>query len=212
MTRLQQIDELTRGIHYHLGADDNCYFFFEYTSRRNYSFSETNQLISNLKKSPLRRGRPEYQHKERAIAGLSALFSGALNADWLKDAVLVPVPPSKMAGDPEYDDRMERICRGIQFNGQLNVKNIVRQTKSYQASSSSGDGRITVDGLLSIYGIDESVANPPPKYIGIVDDVLTAGTHYRAMHTVLSKRFPESKITGLFVARRILPDDDLHDF
>lgn len=212
MTRLQQIDELTRSIHYHLGEDDNCYFFFEYTSRRNYSFSETNQLISNLKKSPLRRGKPEYHHKERAIAGLSALFSGALNADWLKDAVLVPVPPSKMLGDPEYDDRMERICRGIQFNGQLNVKNIVRQTKSYQASSSSGDDRITVDRLLSIYGIDESVANSPPKYIGIVDDVLTAGTHYRAMHTVLSKRFPESKITGLFVARRVFPDDDLHDF
>lgn len=67
MTRLQQIDELTRGVHHHLAAADNCYFFFEYTSGRNYSFSETNQLIANLKKPPSRRGRSEYQYKERAI-------------------------------------------------------------------------------------------------------------------------------------------------
>lgn len=112
-----------------------------------------------------------------------------------------------MIGDPEYDDRMERVCRGIQFGGTVDVRNIVRQKQSYQASSSSPDFRITVDGLLEIYEIDESKIEKVPKYIGIVDDVLTAGTHYRAMHTVLSRRFPDSKITGLFVARRVFPDD-----
>jgi len=39
--------------------------------------------------------------------------------------------------------------------------------------------------------------------IGILDDVLTAGTHFRAMQTVLSDRFPGVPIIGLFVARRV---------
>lgn len=66
---------------------------------------------------------------------------------------------------------------------------------------------MTVEELLQLYSIDESVAAPMPGAIGIVDDVLTAGTHYRAMHTVLANRFPGVPIIGLFVARRIFPDD-----
>jgi hypothetical protein len=33
--------------------------------------------------------------------------------------------------------------------------------------------------------------------------MLTAGAHFRAMKTVLSARFPQSKIAGFFMARRI---------
>lgn len=69
------------------------------------------------------------------------------------------------------------------------------------------DDRVAVVELLEVYSIDESLANPEPKVIGIVDDMLTAGTHYRAMHTILKIRFPHAHIIGLFVARRIFPDD-----
>ncbi|MET4369521.1 hypothetical protein ABIA99_002206, partial [Bradyrhizobium sp. LB12.1] len=52
--------------------------------------------------------------------------------------------------------------------------------------------------------IDESLCGQSaPKYIGIVDDMLTAGAHFRAANNILSKRFPTSRITGLFIARRI---------
>jgi hypothetical protein len=50
--RFLKIDDQNRGDHSHLTAADECYFLYEYTSRRNYSFSSTNQLISNLKKKP----------------------------------------------------------------------------------------------------------------------------------------------------------------
>lgn len=46
--RLTKIDELTIGQHYHLDASDTC-FFGEYTARKGFGFSETNQLIHNLK-------------------------------------------------------------------------------------------------------------------------------------------------------------------
>ena len=66
---------------------------------------------------------------------------------------------------------------------------------------------ISPDELIAIYRINEDIAAPPPRAIGVVDDVLTAGAHYRAMHTVLSARFPRVTIFGFFIARRVFPPD-----
>lgn len=120
---------------------------------------------------------------------------------------MVPIPPSKARTDKAFDDRMEQICRMVR-EGQ-DVRNLVVQNATMVANHARGtDDRVTVQELLDVYEIDEEQADPAPTHIGIVDDMLTAGTHYRAMHTILSERFPEAKIVGLFVARRIFPDDD----
>jgi len=88
------------------------------------------------------------------------------------------------------------------------VRNLVIQNVTMVANHAREAGdRATVEELLTAYSIDESLANPEPGIIGIVDDMLTAGTHYRAMQIVLSNRFPKATIIGLFVARRIFPDD-----
>lgn len=200
--KLTEIDDANRGDHFQLTADDKCYFLFEYTSSRNYSFSETNNLISNLKKKPSGAGRPGYQYKGRAIATCGDAFAKALNHKWLDYATLIPVPGSKIAGHIDYDDRMVKVCHRIRASPKLDVRSLVRQTQSYESSHTAGT-RISVKDLLAIYEIDEGAANPAPKAIGIVDDLLTVGVHYRAMHTVLSQRFPSVPITGLFVARRI---------
>jgi len=42
-----------------------------------------------------------------------------------------------------------------------------------------------------------------PKHIGLFDDVITAGSHFRAAKDLLQDRFPEAKIVGIFVARRV---------
>ncbi|MEG5551163.1 hypothetical protein UXO11_16360 [Enterobacter wuhouensis] len=65
--RLTQIDELIRVQHYYLEADDLCYFFGEYTARQRAAYSETNQLIMNLKKGNERRGLQDYHYKAAAI-------------------------------------------------------------------------------------------------------------------------------------------------
>lgn len=41
----------------------------------------------------------------------------------------------------------------------------------------------------------------------LIDDVLTAGTHYRAMHTVLAKRFSCVPIHAMFIAKRVFRPD-----
>lgn len=202
--RLSQIDDSTRGDHHHLAADDTCLYLYEYTSGRDYSFSATNNLISNLKKKPSQCSVQSLAHKTRVIGEAAIALRQSLNAGWLGFATLVPVPGSKARDHPDYDDRIERICRGI--GAQVDVRNLVVQTASTIASHEAAPGeRVTLEQLLQLYEIDEGAAAPEPRAIGIIDDVLTAGTHYRAMHSILSARFPAAPIIGLFVARRIFP-------
>lgn len=199
--RLLQIDESNRDQHARLTAEDQCYHIYEYTSGQTYAFSDTNNLINNLKKKPTS-SEAQLRYKRGAIRSCAGDFTKALNDKWLQVATLVPVPPSKAIGDPDFDNRMEQVARLIR-PGQ-DVRNLVVQRETTIAAHEAGPGeRVTVEQLLDLYVIDESLANPEPGVIGILDDVLTAGSHYRAMHIVLQRRFPQARIIGLFVARRV---------
>ena len=178
--------------------DHNCYYLLEYTAGKGYSYSSENSHIFNLKKRPSGRNAPGYFHKGRAIRQASEMFAEKLNIDSLKRSTLVPIPGSKIEGDPDYDDRMERVCRGICPN--LDVRALVKQKISTRASHSSPDNRITLQELLDALYIDESLTSPEPAWICVFDDVLAKGTHFRAMHQVLSGRFPNAKIWGFFIA------------
>ena len=201
--RLSEIDDSNRGAHYHLAPDDNCLYLYEYTSGQGYSFSTTNQLITNLKKKPTSSENERY-YKGQAIRECAVAFRESLNPGWLDVATIVPVPCSKAVGHPDYDLRMERVARLIRNTA--DVRNLVVQRQSTVAAHEAEPGqRITVEELLELYEIDETLANPPPRQFGILDDVLTAGTHFRAMSIVLGRRFPGLPIVGLFVARRVFP-------
>lgn len=203
---LSQIDESNRPDHARLNDSDECYYIYEYTSGRNFAFSATNGLISNLKKKPSSPANL-IRYKNEAISKCAEAFSSVLNPRWLDQATIVPVPGSKAVGDPEFDNRMERVARAIKSG--IDVRNLVRQRKSTTAAHEAGVGeRVTLQELVDLYEIDESLSTPAPKAIGILDDVLTAGTHFKAMKAVLSQRFPDAKIIGLFVARRVFANPD----
>ena len=201
--RFRKIDESNRGDHTRLHADDECYYLHEYTSGQSFIFGEANNLISNLKKSVEKVGKPEYLWKVRAMSRCSDLIGGAINADWLKTGVLVPVPPSKAKGHPHYDDRLSRICRGIAATHPIDVRELVVQRSTIRAAHENPGDRPSVAELESIYEVNENLCEPAFRAIAIVDDVLTAGTHYRAMHNVLCARFPWLPIVGMFIARRV---------
>ena len=61
---------------------------------------------------------------------------------------------------------------------------------------------VTITAWESVYAIDEGLTAQQPKWIGIVDDLLVTGCRFRAMSNVLRQRFPDARITGLFIARR----------
>ena len=204
---LSKVDELVRSDHFYLDGQDDCYFLREYTSHQPFQFSETNQLIYNLKKSPDRKGRPEYRHKESAIRQVAGELRDALNPDWLRFATLVPTPPSKARGDPLYDDRISRMLTAMGDN--LDARELVIQPASTTPDHGATARRLPAE-ISGLYQIDDRLVSPTPRLLGIFDDVLVTGAHYKAMKSLLRARFPDAPIVGLFVARRVfanLSDD-----
>jgi hypothetical protein len=197
---LIQFTDHTRAIHSHLHSTDDCYYLIEYTSNRSYDYSDANQFISNLKKSPLRRGSTEYWHKEKAIALAAQKLREQLPDEWLQSSTFVPVPPSKASDDPEFDDRLIQVLAQI---GAIDVREIVYQRESMEPTHALGGNRHSVEDLVDNYEIDENKTDPAPSHIVIFDDLLTAGTHFRAMRLVLGHRFPGVPFSGVFLARRV---------
>lgn len=216
LLRVQKIDSTNIGDHAFLTPDDDCYYVFEKTAHRDYSFSLANSLISNIKKKPSDRGKRGFEYKARDMERCSIWLRKLISTEWLQQGTMVPIPPSKAKDHPDYDDRMLRICKDIGTSAvPVDVRELVIQTKSFDADHTKkpGEARITVAQLLEAYQINEDVAAPTPTAIAIVDDMLTAGKHYRAMHTVLRARFPDVPLFGLFIARRVtLPEDAAGDF
>lgn len=203
-TRLTIIDQSSLSHHSFLRENDECYYLMEYIPRQNYTVGECNSLISNLKKSPLKKAKQEYYYKIDAIARCAKMLAAALSPDFKKIATFVPVPCSKAKDDPEYDNRIETICRCI--SPTADVRNLVIQTESRTASHTSSDGqRQSKDDLISIYQLTKELCTTPnvPSIIAIVDDVLTTGRHFRAMEAVLRTQFPNTRIVGIFIARRV---------
>ena len=63
--------------------------------------------------------------------------------------------------------------------------------------------RLRASDIEAMYGIDEALAAPEPGGVVVVDDLLTSGAHFRAAQRVLSRRFPDIDVVGLFLARRV---------
>lgn len=207
--RLRKIDETTIVDHTRLTLADECYYLYEYTSRAGYAHSPANNLISNLKKKPSLKGTFQYNYKIRAIDDVARTFGKALTPRFLDEATIVPIPPSKARGHPEYDDRMATICRKIRPERPPDVRELLVQKGSLAASHEAISGeRMSVEDLIANYEIDETLTLPTPTTIGLFDDVLTVGNHFRAAKAVLSARFPGVPVYGVFVARRIFATAD----
>jgi HAD superfamily hydrolase (TIGR01549 family) len=197
---LIKFNDETRGIHAYLYATDDCYYFIEYTKGKRFDYSDANGFISNLKKSPLVRGTMQWQHKIKALNDAARTLRAKLPAEWRSDSTFVPIPPSKAKNHPEYDDRMTQILAKIG----VDMRELVHQAASMAATHVSTQ-RHSVDQLAENYRINEDETNPEPTHIVIVDDMITAGSHFRAICKVLRRRFPKVPISGVFLARRVFP-------
>jgi hypothetical protein len=211
-SRLTKIDELTRADHYYLESDDECLFFGEYSARRGFAYSATNQLILNFKKPVRYRGTASWRYKTRDINAAAHAFSQNLDKAF-SQITLVPVPPSKLKTDPEYDDRIMDMLRALKAPAGItpDVRELVRQTCQMAAAHESND-RPPPDEWEKVYVIDEALAQKTPTWIGIIDDLLVTGCRFRAMSNVLKRRFPTARITGLFLARRVPEAADFSEF
>jgi hypothetical protein len=207
--RLQRIDEHTRPDHFYLDEGDECYYVFEYTARQEPPYDETSNLIFNLKKSVDRRGRPEYYYKERDIRRAGDYLRSVLNEEWLPTAMLVPVPCSKTRDHALYDDRMLQVLQRMTQNLACDVRELVIQTESLD---SFHDGcRLSPNQLRQYYELDEAICEwGRPREVAVFDDLLTTGSHFKAMKAIIGERWPNVPVSGIFIARRYIPHEELN--
>jgi hypothetical protein len=201
---LTKLDELYLPHHYYLTATDECYFGGEYTAGQGYAHSATNQLIHNLKKDMARRGLPEWRYKEGAIRQVAANLRDSLTPEFLASATFVPVPPSKVASDPEYDDRMTQVLQLL--GGHIDVRELVAQRESTERVHTAAS-RPKPPELYNNYEIVQPFTDPPPSQVAVVDDLLTTGAHFKAMQRILTETYPNIHVVGIFIARRV-PDTE----
>jgi predicted amidophosphoribosyltransferase len=207
--RLSKIDALLLEDYSYLNASDEYYFMREFTRGVGWKGGATNNLIDNLKKDMKYKGTKVLKYKTAAIKQAAAEFAGVLNKAWLQIATLVPVPPSKTTDHPDYDDRMTKILRLIGKYAGLtcDVRELVFQTEDMEPAHKR-KSRPRPEDYEAVYEINEKLADPCPKVIGVFDDMLTTGSHFRAMKHVLSNRFPGVEIIGFSVARRVIPESE----
>ena len=194
-----------------LRSGDKCYYFLEYTGGQGYQGSEANSSILNFKKSVTKAGTKEYEYKqeeiERAAQKIEAWFG-----EFLGEVVLVPIPPSKTTQNPEYDDRMSRVLHLVEElakkNGiQTKMLELIQQTEDMEPFHTS-ERRPTVAELKKIY----KPIIPPDKFeelsagkrILVFDDVLTKGTHFKAMQEIIWGVY-KREIIGIFLAVTVPP-------
>jgi hypothetical protein len=209
--RLTKIDDLTRPDHSYLAAADECYFLGEYTARKGFAFSATNHLIFNLKKSLDRRGRPEWPYKAVAIQTVAEALRASLNDNARRTLTFVPIPPSKAKTDPLFDDRLLQVLHGVWPGQAVDVRELIVQPVSTPAVHER-DQRPSPAELEAQYVIDRGLLHPRPQMIAVVDDLVTTGAHFVAVRNMLRREFPDTKLVGLFIARRVPEAVDVEDF
>lgn len=201
---LTRIDKLLLSDYRHLDSSDECYFLREYTPGHGYAWSIANGLISSFKTSPTLRDTPRWHEKGEALEQLARELQASVDPAWLRRATLVPIPPSKAPGHPEHDDRMLQLLRKL-GPGPLDVRELLYQARSMDAAHVSSV-RPRPDDIVTSYRIAKSLSMPEPTQIGLFDDVLTTGAHFKAAQEFLRAQFPGVPIHGIFLARTVRLD------
>jgi len=65
--------------------------------------------------------------------------------------------------------------------------------------------------LAAISALEQTLFAPTPAVIGLFDDVLTTGAHFKAAQSILQKTFPDVRVIGLFIARRVPETIDIEE-
>lgn len=201
------IDQTNWGEYYYIAASDVCLYIWERMSKvkaGEWHQYPANGLIANLQiplsaqtENPYR-----FKHKGSAIRYAAQALSPLLGN--LKHAgTFVPVPPSKRKGDPEHDDRLSKV---LQLAGVQDARELVLLHNTVDAKQKG----LRPQERAENYRINEHVAGaaPTPGTIFVFDDVLTTGSHFKAMEIVLAARFPGVPIVGVFLARAVRPPED----
>lgn len=151
---------------------------------------EHSSNLWNLKKTTDRKGKPEWYYKNEAIAKCSEFLN---NFDFQeKNPTIIPMPPSKKKGTPEYDDRLVQIINRVKKAKCLDIFDVTESIESTHTQDQSKD----LNAIQNNLEISSSEEIPDTVYV--LDDVITTGSHFKAVKSIILKMNPDARVIGLF--------------
>jgi hypothetical protein len=220
--RLRWLDETQRGDHRFLGPTDHCLYFGDFHAGGGWAAGTTNDLIIDFKRSPSDIAASSKSHvvqrfKDRALATVAAALRRQFGRAAIETLItFVPIPPSKLPGEPDHCDRLQRTLR-LAFEGlDADIRPLLRQSVSTAADHRSGGRRMRFGELLEITELDAGELKRPLRpLVALFDDVLTSGKHLAIARLRIREIFPDQAIIAVLIARRVrewiearLPSED----
>ena len=183
---------------------DHIYYYREYTAGVGYSYGESNNLILNFKigPNPTNHGRLYYRNLaiDTFVRELCLLLKSGVDNTWISW-----IPSSKSPEDPEYDNRLEltveRVCR--QFT-KLQKADVL-YTRESRPPLHAGGWR-DPDQIIPTLEWYDRVDLSGSSNIILIDDLLTHGTTFNAVCSVIRDRYPQIVIAGVFWALTVDSD------
>ncbi|WP_144054001.1 hypothetical protein [Baaleninema simplex] len=167
-----------------------------YTPKQGFSYSETNNLIFNFKKSPSATS-SELFYKKQAIEKFTTeleLFLKHLSIYALSNNIniyIIPIPPSKSRDSPQYDNRVEQVACRASCRLKCNYLPILYTKHDREKTSSSSKARDWQD-ICNSLECDKNwlqiikVSKTKKSIFLLLDDILTSGAHFRAARSKLN--------------------------
>jgi predicted amidophosphoribosyltransferase len=183
-------------------------YYRTYTTGRGYSYSTTNDLISNFQKgantSPPISGYREWA--VRTFVNELGQFLSTLLDD--HTFYIVPTPPSTLRSNSQHDRRVEEVAeRASRAIPHIHVAPCVETVLEIEKSKSNTEPR-SVERIYATLNVitDQLPPDSPNTVVVILDDVLTSGAHFEAIRLKLREHLKQAQIIGVFWARAVPPD------
>jgi hypothetical protein len=186
---------------YYIEDVDEIYNAREYSARKSYEASETNQLIINFKKPITHRGNPDWKYKIEAIERFAFELSELIIDDEVY--VFAAIPTSICKTDPQYDDRLDKTLielRKIANNVFIEEPISIRKTIIPSHHDGSRDPNVLYENMIW------NGFKVRTERVILVDEVITTGSHFLACKRIILNHCPDMRVIGVFWARTIWND------
>jgi hypothetical protein len=194
--------EPMEGMPYFMQPTDEALYARDYISHGNWQSSDANNLIQNLKKDVSKKGTREWPHKVRAIQRfgfeLSEIFH--LNSHY----AVAAIPTSRRPDDPLYDSRLDDAIKElVRLRPLVSIHAPAGFRESHTPQHVLGE-RMRPDAIyekLEWYGFD----GPAPAVLCLIDDLITCGSHFKAMQRLITEHHRNTSVFGVFWAKTYWP-------
>lgn len=198
----KKLSNVFNGRPYYLEEDDldKCYIAREYISHGKYDISDTNNLVKNFKMGcNVADNRVKYRNN--AINQFANDLLELFRSDDFKKQTIILIPSSKIKSDPEYDDRMDKVCEILKENEDIQIQIIepIRRKQSRQARHTSDIRRNIDTEYQELEWISNDTLSRGATVI-ILDDIITSGASFKACQKIIIEHWSDVNIIGVFWA------------